>query len=45
VLHPLQTEPALNGRRGVEDALLEFVDRACQRRDEMRNHAGPCAEV
>jgi hypothetical protein len=39
VLHPLQAKPALDRRRGVQDALLEFVDRAVQGSDEMRNHA------
>ena len=38
VLHPLQAEPALDHRRGVEDALLQLVDGAGQGSDEVRNH-------
>ena len=38
VLHPLQSEPALDGGHGIENALLEFVDRPGQGRDEMWNH-------
>jgi hypothetical protein len=39
VLHPFEPEPALDGGRGVEYPLLQFVDRAGQGGDEMRNHA------
>ena len=38
MLHPLQAEPALHRGHGLQDALLELVDRAGQGRDEMRNH-------
>ena len=31
-------KPALNGRHGVDDALLKFVDRAGERSDEVGNH-------
>ena len=40
VLHPFEPEPALDGRHRLEDALLEFVDRAGQGGDEMGNHGG-----
>jgi hypothetical protein len=38
VLHPLQTKPALDGRHGIEDALLKLVDRAIKGSDEVWNH-------
>ncbi|CAM2148038.1 hypothetical protein PT2222_10374 [Paraburkholderia tropica] len=38
VLLPFEAEPALDGRRRVEDALLQFEERAIQRRDQMRDH-------
>ena len=38
VLHPLHAKPALDGGHGVEDALLELVDGASERGDEVRNH-------
>lgn len=41
VLHPFQAEPTLNGRHGVENALLKFVNGAGQSRDEMWNHKYP----
>jgi hypothetical protein len=39
VLHPFETEPALDGRRGIQDSLFELVDRAGQGGDEMGDHA------
>ena len=39
VLHPFKTEPALDGRCRVQDALLKLVDGAGQGGDEVRNHA------
>ncbi len=38
VLHPLEPEPALDGRHRLQDALLELVDRAGERGDEVRDH-------
>jgi hypothetical protein len=38
VLHPLEPEPAFDGRQRFEDALLELIDRAGECGDEMRNH-------
>ena len=38
VLHPLQAKPALDGGRGIQQTLLEFVDRAAQGPVEVRNH-------
>jgi hypothetical protein len=40
VLHPLEPEPALDRRQRLEHALLELVDRAGERGDEVRNHGG-----
>ena len=41
VLHPLESKPALDGRHGVQDALLKLVDRAGQGRRQVRNHVCP----
>ena len=38
VLHPLEAKPALDGRQRLEHALLQLVDRASERSDEVRNH-------
>jgi hypothetical protein len=38
VLHPLKPKPAFDRRQRFEDALLQFIDRACERGDEVRNH-------
>ncbi len=40
VLLPLEPEPALDRRRGVEHAPLEVGERAGQRGDEVRDHGG-----
>ena len=40
VLHPLQPKPALNGGHGVQNALLQLVDRALHCGDQMGNHGG-----
>ncbi len=41
VLHPLEPEPALDHWRGVEQALLQFVDGALESGDEVGNHGKP----
>ena len=38
VLHPLEPEPPLDRRQRLEHALLELVDRAGERGDEMGDH-------
>ena len=38
VLHPFQTEPTLDDRRGFEDALLKLVDGAVECGDQVGNH-------
>ena len=39
VLHPLEAKPAFDDRRGIEDALLQLVDRAGERCNQVGNHA------
>ena len=39
VLHPLQPEPAFDGRHGIQQALLKLIDWAREGGHQMRNHA------
>ncbi|MFT6590341.1 MAG: hypothetical protein ACJA2P_001187, partial [Rhodoferax sp.] len=42
---PFQPKPAFNGWHGVQNALLKFVDGACERGDKMWNHAALFGKV
>ena len=42
VFHPLHAKPALDGGHGVKNALLELVDRAGERGDEVGDHELIC---